>query len=250
MTNNPDNLEENLDDFNNNLEDDFNNNLEDDFDDDFDEYIDEDGYEYYSFTAEAHEAMAPKIKQFLSDYYGDKMAELEAETYLDIEEIIKEAFEYDADMIPDLLYEHRGIPNDEFDAAMEAYVRTDKTFDWPRPEYWFDRAFGDEEEDEIETYLKESDPMDLTEEEILARNVIEAADNMIDGHASFADFTKKGFEILSKHMQQHMIDVAIFDLEVLTEKGFEELQDDIFWLITEMLDKLHGTIEADLSEKK
>jgi|GEM_PF-1531100 len=225
--------------------------LEDNYDDFEDDDYDDDDYEFVSFGTEMGQDLSANVKQFLADYYGDKMAELDSETYVDIEEIIKEAFYYECDGIPDLLYNNRTITHQEFDEFYENYKYTPKSFEWPaRKEEWFDRTFGeDDEEDEhkdFETYLKESDPIDLNEQEQAIKNIIDAADNMLDWHSGFADFTKKGYDKLSPEIQQYMDKRIALDLEVLTAEGFVKLQETIFWLITEMLDKLYGTIEADL----
>src|SRR5690606_2029633 len=109
----------------------------------------------------------------------------------ELENTIKKGF-IEADIIPDLLYNHRSISHEAFDAALETYIPTGKTFSWPRPEYWFDRNFTDEEEEE-DTFLEDSDPIDLTEEQLKAKQLIEHIDKMQEEEANFADFVKRGF---------------------------------------------------------
>ena len=220
---------------------DFDNNQFDEFDDD--------SYEYVPFYSELHQAIGPKVKQYLSDYYGERMAKLEAETYLEIEKTIKENFLV-ADMIPDLLYNHRSITRDEFDAAFETYSPSGKTFNWPRPEYWFDKDYSSDDEDDDDRFLEDSDPIDLTEEERKAKKIIEIADNMQNEHVAFANFIKNGFEILSQDVQRYLVKVASLDLEVLTEEGFEALQECIYYMIAELLNVVYEVVETDLINKQ
>lgn len=240
------------------IDDQLNNNFEeDDFDDDDfddDEYYDDDDdiYGLGNFGKEVEKTLGTNVKQFLAEYYGEEvMANLESETYLEIENIIKEAFYYGFNDVPDVLYLNRSIPHEDFDAAMDAYVYTPKSFDWPkRTDEWFERDFGNDEEDDIETYLKESDPIDLTEQEIAVKNALDAADNFIDGHAAFADFTKRGYQKLSVDIQNYLNERIAFDLEMVTEEGFKQLEETIYWLITEMLNELFGAVNHDLKNKQ
>lgn len=220
-----------------------------DFDNDLDDEFDDDDYEYVPFYTMVQQEIGPKVKQYLTDYYGERMEKLEAETYLEIENIIKAGFLF-ADMIPDLLFNNRSITNEEFDVAIETYKRSDKTFNWPRPEYWFDRDFSDDDDDDDDRFLEDSDPIDLTEEQRKAKKVIELIDNMQDEHAAFANFMKKGFEILSADVQQYLVKTSIFDLEILTEKGFEEIQECIYYMISELLDSVYGVVQTDLENKE
>lgn len=219
-----------------------------DFDNDLDDEFDDDDYEYVPFYSMVQQAIGPKVKEYLSDYYGERMANLEAETYLEIENTIKEGF-LEADLIPDILYNNRSITNEEYDVAIENYSRSDKTFNWPRPEYWFDKDYISDDEDE-DSFLEDSDPIDLTEEQRLAKKTIEIIDNLQEEHAAFANFVKKGFEILSADVQQYLVKTSIFDLEILTEKGFEEIQECIYYMISELLDSVYGVVQTDLENKQ
>lgn len=221
---------------------DFNN---DDLDDDDDDY--DDDYEYVPFYTMVQQAIGPKVKQYLSDYYGERMEKLEAETYLEIENTIKEGFII-AEMIPEIFYKNRNITNEAFDIAIETYTRSDKIFNWPRPKYWFDRDFSSDDDDD--RFLEDSDPIDLTEEQRWAKKTVELIDKMQDEEAAFANFVKKGFEILSLDMQQYLVKTSIFDLEVLTEKGFEEVQECIYYIISDLLDGVYRVVETDLENKQ
>ena len=113
-----------------------NSDFEPEEDDDFDPAFD--GSFFMDFEADAYSIIAPIIKGFLATYYGDAMAELESETYLDIEAIIKDSFMYEVSLLPDLLYAHRSITDNEtFETALNSYVRSsDTVITWPRPECW------------------------------------------------------------------------------------------------------------------
>jgi hypothetical protein len=217
-----------------------------DFDNDLIDEFDDDSYEYVPFYTMVQQAIYPKIKQYLSDYYGERMGELEAETFLELENTIKEGF-IEADMIPDLLYNHRSISDEEFDAAIEAYSPSSKTFNWPRPEYWFDKDYSDDDED---TFLEDSDPIDLTEEQRLAKKAIDHINNFQEEHVAFANFVKMGFETLIQDVQQYLVKVGRFDLEILTQEGFEALQECIYYMISELLNDVYEVVETDLNNKK
>ncbi|MEZ4802851.1 MAG: hypothetical protein R2797_08755 [Gelidibacter sp.] len=250
-----DDLEKNLP--NQNEDDD---NDDDDFDDDdYDDYeeweTDENDFKLGEFGVMMGMNLGSNVKEYLAEYYGeDVMANLEPETYLEIEKIIKDYFYYECMDIPDILYNNRSITHEELEAYEEAYVYTPKSFDWPkRTGEWFERDFSeyndDDENEDLETYLKESDPIDLTEDEKKIRKVIEAADNLIDGHAAFADFTKRGYQKLSVEFLQYLDKRLALDLEVTTEEGFKKIEETVYFLITEMLNELYGAVNYDLKNK-
>lgn len=212
------------------------------------DFDDDDDFELGTFGLIMYEAIGPKVKQYLSDHYGDHMLELEAETYVKIEEVIKDGFYFGAVDIPELFYHNRSISNEAFDDLFETYKRTGKTFTWPRPKYWFDRDFNNDDDDD-DSYLEDSDPIDLNEQEQMAKKAIEAADNFLNDYAAFANFTKKGYDILSKDVQDFLAYRAPLDLEILTEEGFKQVEESIFWMITELLSDLFGLVNYDLENK-
>lgn len=210
-------------------------------------YDEDEDFDYQPFYILMMEAIGPKVKQYLYHHFGNSMTQLEAETYLEIEKTIKAGF-MEADMIPDLLYQNRSITDSAtFETALQAYVRKAKTFNWPEPTYWFDKEFvGDDQED---SYLEDSDPEDLNASERKDRGLLASCDTLLDEHATFANFTKNGFEILNNNAHQYLEDVASFDLEILTEEGFKKLQECIFYLLTELLNEVYGVVQYDLRNK-
>ncbi|MGJ8593251.1 MAG: hypothetical protein ACSHXF_11925 [Aquaticitalea sp.] len=249
-------MSEELENLENPIEDNFDDLDDDDYDydddDDYEEFeTDENNFKLGEFGVMMGKVLGPNVKEYLAEYYGEEvMANLEAETYLEIERIIKDYFYYECQDIPDDLYNHRSIPHEELEAFEKSYVYTPKSFDWPkRTDLWFERDFGnndDEAFEEVENYLKDSDPIDLTKEELMARNVIEAADNLLNDHVTFADFTKRGYEKLSVEFLQYLDKRLALDLEITTEEGFIKIEDTIYWLITEMLNELFGAVNYDI----
>ena len=59
-----------------------------------------------SFYYEVYQALDPVIKTFLSSYFGERLLHLEPEAYSDIEAAIKKNIHYNADFLPDILYNH------------------------------------------------------------------------------------------------------------------------------------------------
>lgn len=222
--------------------------MDSDFDPDSLDEFEDDDYEYISFFKSVRQFMEPHLKEFLSSYYGERMGQLESGTYIDLENAIKEGFFW-ADNIPDLLYNNRSISDEAFDAALDTYIPTGETFSWPRPKYWFDGNFTYDEEDE-DTFLEDSDPIDLTEDQRRAKQIIEHVDNMQEDAASFADFVKKGFDTLSPKMQQYLEKVGPIDLHYLTAEGFEKVQENIFFVISDLLETMYGIVESDLESKR
>lgn len=213
--------------------------------DDFDEF--DNDYEYVPYHSDIIEAIAPIIKQYLADYYGERMGELEAEIYIEIEKALKDGFIF-VEMIPEILFNNRSITHAEFDVALEAYSPSGKTFNWPRPEHWFDRDYSDDDNDD--TFLEDSDPIDLTEEQRMAKKVVDHINNMQNEHAAFANFIKMGFDRLTLDVQAYLVKTTIFDLEILTEKGLEKLQECISLTIEDVLEKLYNVVEGDLRNKE
>ncbi len=214
------------------------NNTPDQFDEDG-EY--EDGMFFEDLM---REALAPKIKQFLNSYFSERIYNLKSETYLQIEKTIKEDFML-ATEIPEVLYRHSTIKDpDEFDKALTNFIPSATLIKWPQHEHWFDQDFSDEEEDN--TFLEDISPADLTPEQLMAKEIINIADEIANDSRNLAHFVKSGYEIIIKQAQLFLEENALFDLSILSPEGFEELDEEMNLLIETILENLEAIFYGDL----
>ena len=61
---------------------------------------------------------------------------------------------------------------------------------------------------------------ELTEDQKLAKEVVETADNILRFHYEFGTFMKNGCHVLVPAMQTYIQEVASFDLYILSPEGF------------------------------
>jgi hypothetical protein len=207
--------------------------IEDNFDDD-------DIYEEApSFVEILSDAISGPIKQFLINYFGDKLNDAPAQTFRDIEQQIKDGILYYGFSIPDHLYRHRTITNyDEWDKAYDDYVwDKNAVYPWPAVEQWYNRPDREEE-----------DPMDDEEYDDLpddAKRAIDAVDNLLDGHANFKGFMQPCCEVITRETQIYLEKNAAFDLSILSADGYTQLRVAINTLAEVIAENLHA-ITADL----
>ena len=210
-----------------------------------------DNYEYEDdkcFDELMRESLSPKVKKFLNEYYGERFYELDAETYREIDKTIKADFKF-ADEIPNILFRYRTITDEEeFDKALDNFVPSGKPIVWKKNKNWFDSDFN--EEDDEDTFLEDSDPVDLTEEQRKAKELIEHIDDMLDFTKGFAHFMRSGHDAIMKESHLFMQNCASFDLSILSPEGFEELQSQLDLLVETLLEDLHGLIDTDLNGDK
>ena len=214
------------------------------------EEFEDDDYEDEKYFDELmQESLSPKVKKFLNEYYGDRFYNLEAETYREIDKTIKADFTF-ADEIPNILYRYRTITDeDEFDKALDNFVPSGKPVVWKKNKNWFDSDFNEEEDDE-DIFLEDSDPVDLTEEQRKAKELIEHVDDMLDFTKGFAHFMRSGQNVIMREAQLFIENRASFDLSILSPEGFEELQSQLDILVETLLEDLHGLIDGDLNGDK
>lgn len=194
-----------------------------------------------SFEKILYDAISPKVKKFLFDFYGDQFLNLEPETFIEIDVLIKKSLYSCGEEIPDILFRNRKIWNiHEFDQALENFVPDNKPINWPKADCWFNRAFLYEDNDDYDNYLEESDPIDLNENEIRAKEIINVADELIENTRNFAYFTKSGYEILNQEIQLFLEKTASFDLSILSIEGFKTLQNRIYFEMDHLLDDLYS----------
>ena len=195
------------------------------------------------------EALSPKIKQFLNDYFGERIYNLKSETYLQIEKTIREDFILAA-QIPEVLYLHRTIKDpDEFDEALANFVPSQTFIIWPENKHWFDQDFSDDDDnddDDDDTFLEDSSPSDLTPEQLMAKEIINIADEIANESRNMAHFMKSGYEIIIKQAQIFLEENALFDLAILSPEGFEELDEEMNLLIETILENLEAIFYGDL----
>lgn len=212
--------------------------LEEELDDDLDEEFEE-----YSFNDEMYKAISPTIKKFLVDYFGEHFYTLEAETYRDIEEIINEQFMH-ADGIQHYFYAHRTIADyDIWDATAYTFKRKDAHFYWINKEQWYDREMNYDDDDD-EEFLEGIPEDELTDDQKKAKEFVEIADNMLNFHAGFADFMKKGCHTVIPEMQKYLEQYCFFDLSHLTPEGYEEVESTLDLIVDFIFDPVYAMITA------
>lgn len=195
-----------------------------------------------SFEYEAYKNIAPAVKSFLSVYLGDKLLHLEPESYSKIESTIKENIFLNACAIPDILYNHRTIKDaDEWDNAFDNFKIPDSAITWPITKHWFERDFGcDDNED---TFLEDAYDFELNEAEQQAKKIVEAADIAINYAQNFALFMRAGYSALNTAARKFLQDFAIFDLTILSELGFIELQEKMDMMNEMILEDLFAIVQ-------
>ena len=208
--------------------------------DDLDDELDDECVEYIPYEVEMYEAISPILKKFLVDYCGPKFYKLEADIYREIEEIIKENFIF-ASCIPDIFHTYRTIKdNDAWYEAMDNYELKDAKFNWQPTKHWYDNKFPDDDDDE--EFLDDIPDEELTDDQKKAIEFVAIADKIRDIHIGFADFMKKGCDLLIPAMQKFMEDTASFDLTVLSVEGYDQVQISLDTITDFLLDPLYALL--------
>jgi len=189
-----------------------------------------------------HEAMAPIVKKFLVDYFGERMYNLEPETYREVDEIIRIGFEF-GDDIPDYLRRHRTIKDEDlWEEAYNNFDRKDAKFAWQRKSQWYDRVYPNDDDDEFLEGIPESE---LTEEQKIAKELVECVDKIINVHNGFSAFMKQGCDIIIPAMQKFIEDTASFDLTILSPEGWEQVQNELDVIADYLFDHLDLLSQED-----
>lgn len=205
----------------------------------------EESFEDVTFGEIAYPQIAVAVKKFLSAYLGEKIYYLEPEDYTNIESIIKNTIFEDACSIPDVLYRHRTITDaDEWEYAWENFIDDNSPIPWYETEHWFYNNFfstdEEEEEDEDEdTFLEDAYDFELTERQRKTKDILVAFDKFESNHTTFTHFMREGYRALNSATRQFMMDFCIFDLRILSDVGFIELQ--------KTMDRINENILEDLS---
>jgi len=199
-----------------------------------DELEDEVYDEWIYYSTLMHQAMAPIVKKFLVDFFGERMYNLESETYREIDEIIKDAFTA-GDNIPDHLRAHRTVKDEDLWEKAYTNNREDAKFNWQKTPPWYDKVYVIDDDGEFQEGISESE---MTEEQRIAKDLVEGVDKMINFHIGFSAFMKQGCELIIPAMQKFIEETASFDLAVLSPEGYEQLQDDLEEIADYLFDRL------------
>lgn len=207
-----------------------------------DEWDDDEFGELVFYGTKMHETMAPIVKKFLVDYFGERMYNLEPETYREVDEIIRIGFAF-GDDIPDDLRRHRTIKDEDlWEEAYNNFDRKDAKFAWQRKPQWYDKVYVNDDDDEFIIGIPESE---LTEEQKIAKELVECVDKIINVHNGFAAFMKQGSDLIIPAMQKFIEDTASFDLSILSPEGYEQVQNDLEGIADYLFDHLDLLSQED-----
>jgi hypothetical protein len=202
-----------------------------------DNFEDDEAYEEApSFRESLYNNIASPIKQFLINYLGDALNNAPAQTFRDIEQVIKDDILLHAVMIPDYLYRYRTITDsDKWDEALDNFKRDDKTvFLWPQEEQWYNSRDNEDNDND------EDADNDLPAE---AKNVIDAANDFLDDHQKFKTFMQQCCAVIIKETQLYLEKTAVFDLTILSADGYIAVQNAINMLAETLAEDLHAVTE-------
>jgi hypothetical protein len=189
-----------------------------------------------SYSMQMHDAMAPIVKKYLLDYFGEQMYNLEPAAYLGIDKIIKEGFSL-AKGIVKYFHRHRTINDDDLrKEALNKFDRKDAKFSWQRIPQWYDEEY---ENDDDERFWEDIPESELNEEQKKAKALDENTDEVIRFHAGCSSFMKQGCELLIPAMQKYMEETVSFDLSILSPEGYEHVQGDLDGLADYLFNNLY-----------
>ena len=201
---------------------------------------DEEYEECVYYGVEMHQVMAPIVKKFLVDYFGELMYNLESETYREIDKIINDAYLF-GDDIPADLRKHRTIKDEDlWEEASNNFNRKDAKFAWQRKPQWYDKVYANDNDEE---FLEDIPESELTKEQKIAKKVFECADNIIDFHIGFSAFMKQGCDLLIPAMQKYMENTISFELSILSPEGYELVQNDLEGIAANLFDPLYMILQ-------
>jgi len=209
-----------------------NDNISDEFEDEF------------SFKASLYKTISPKVKKFISWYFGEQFLNLNTVSYSDIEDLIKNDIYLYSDEIPDILFRHRTIKDDDlFYDCLNNFVSIKAPIKWHVTVNWFERNFKDN--DEKDTFIEDSYPIDLTDDQKKTKQIINIADEITDNTQKFAVFLNSAYKTFNSETHLFLENNAIFDLSILSADGFIELQEHIDLFITTLFEDLYELIMSD-----
>jgi len=202
----------------------------------------EDGeYEKWgAFDTKMCDALAPVIKKYLVDFLGERLYDLESETYREIDENITKEFVF-GDRIADNLNKYRTITDDElWDVAYNNFNRKDAKFAW-QVVYPWDGTINEYNKDFIIKIPQSEENRRLREK--LAENG--CVDKIFFEPDIFTTYMRQGRDLIMPAIQKYIEDTASFDLTILSLKGYIMLQCDLEEITGNIFDRLYMTIEEE-----
>jgi len=196
-----------------------------------------------SFDTMMHDAIAPMIKKFLVDYFGDQLYDLESDTYREIDEIIRKEFVF-SDRIADDLNNYRTIKDDElWQEAFNNFNRKDAKFGWQKLSYWQENGYLNEKD-----FLIINREPERTEEIKKELEKIRNSNIVFELHDRFTEYMRQGRDLIMPDIQKYIEDIASFDLTILPPMGYKELQYDLEDIVGNIFDRLYEIIEVEEEE--
>lgn len=190
-------------------------NLEDD---------EEDG-EFVLYGRIFYNDLAPLVKKFLIEYFGERIYTLESETYREVEDIIKKRFERDGDTIITLLYDNTTIPDKaEWKEAFYKFEGNTLPVVWPPDtRQWLYEPFRNYDDDD-DDFLDDIPESELTETQKSAKEIVEMIDNGMVFNDGLHKFLNAGCVFLIRKIQKYLAETIPFFLLTLSPEGFGLLQ--------------------------
>ncbi len=182
----------------------------------------EDNDKIIASGTEVYNALAPCVKKFLTDYFGERLYTLESETYREVEEIIRRDLEINTDGIPDHLYRNRTKTDHlPYYKLINNFNENIAPIKWPEESHWYDRQIPMNDDDKSLEDIPESE---LTENQKLAKLIIDSVDRIQIIHNRFANFMKQGCAVFIPALQSFLVETSSFDLSILTHEGLRFMQ--------------------------
>jgi len=191
-----------------------------------DDYGDEnEKFVYYGTTF--YKDLSPIVKKFLIEYFGERIYSFESDTYLKVEELIKDQFESVGDVIISLLYKNTTIPDEEeWEDAFDKFEGNNLQVVWPpnKPE-WYHKPFEDDDDDD--NFWNDIPESELTQDQKSAKEIVEMIDNGMIFNNGLQKFLNTGCPLLISDIHKYMEDTVPFYLSALTPEGYKLLQLEI-----------------------
>jgi len=201
---------------------------------------DEENEKWGAFDTKMRDALAPVIKKYLVDYFGERLYDLESETYREIDENITKEFVF-GDRIAYNLNTYRTITDDKlWDVAYNNFNPKDAKFAW-QVVYPWDGTINEYNKDFVKIFPQSEETKKLLKE--LTENV--CVDKIVYEPDIFTSYMMRGHELLIPAIQKYIEDTASFDLTILSLKGYFMLQYDLEEITGNIFDCLYEIIEVE-----
>lgn len=193
------------------------------------------------FARELYEENVDGIKEFLTTSFGNKMAQLESETYIKIEETIKAAF-LDAMAIPNIVFYHQiGREDDEGVRDMAGFTPSLDALDWHPTEYWFHGGFTALQAERWKTH-----PDNPTGDKPEPTQPVEAAGTTPVRRETFEKYIVKAYQALAPNLLEGVEAAFKAQLEYGGPQAIQEVQEAVFYMLIKLMEDLFGLVQDDL----